>query len=195
MLKLISPPEVEPVTVSEVKSHLRIDGSDEDTLLALYIKAAREHVETITRRALISQQWQLTLDDWWDDDYLEIPLPPLIRIDSLSYRDEAGDVNTVSSSSYVVVDDYDPGRIAWAEGVSAPTSELYPYGGVMITFTAGYGTSGDDVPEGIRQAIRLLAGFYYENREAAVVGSASTMIVQIPFAVDALLAPYRVWSF
>jgi uncharacterized phiE125 gp8 family phage protein len=53
---------------------------------------------------------------------------------------------------------------------------------------AGYGGS-HTVPEPIKQAILLLVGAWFENREAVLTG---TIVATLPFAVDALLAPYRV---
>lgn len=40
-------------------------------------------------------------------------------------------------------------------------------------------------------AVLLWGGHFYQNREAVVTGTISTII---PFAVDALLAPYRRWG-
>lgn len=194
MLKLITPPTVEPISLSELKAHLRIDGTDEDALLNAIIKTAREHVEAITRRALIQQTWQLILDGWWlSGAILELPMPPLIGVDSIVYKDSAGTEYTLESSKYLY-DATDIGRLMLADGESFPTSELYPMGAVKITFKAGYGTSGDSLPEPIRHAIRLLCGHYYENREAVIIERGAN-IMQLPMAVDALLAPYRVWGF
>ncbi|MEM4234908.1 MAG: head-tail connector protein [Candidatus Methanomethylicaceae archaeon] len=192
MLKLLTPPAVEPISLSEIKLHLRIDGTSEDTLLNVLITTARQHVEAITRRALIQQQWQLILDDWWDD-VLELPLPPLISVDSLTYKDASGGINTMPSSDYIY-ETVGIGRLRLAKGKSFPSVELYSIGAIKITFTAGYGSDGVDVPEPIRHAIRLLVGHYYENREAVIVERGAN-IMQLPVAVDALLAPFRVWSF
>ena len=45
---LIHPPQAEPLTLADVKAHLRLDSGDEDTLLAALIRAAREHLERTT---------------------------------------------------------------------------------------------------------------------------------------------------
>lgn len=192
MLKLLTPPAVEPVSLSEIKLHLRIDGTTEDTLLNALITTARQHVEAITRQALIQQQWQLVLDDWWDD-VLELPLPPLVSVDAITYKDAAGTTNTLPSSDYIY-ETVGVGRLRLAEGKAFPTVELHPFGAIKITFTAGYGTDAGSVPAPIRHAIKLLVGHYYENREAVIVERGAN-IMQLPMAVDALLAPYRVWSF
>ena len=57
-------PAAEPVTVAEVKSHLRLQHASEDDLIAGLIRAAREEVERATGMALIDQTWRLVLDRW-----------------------------------------------------------------------------------------------------------------------------------
>ena len=55
---------VEPVTLAEVKAHLRLDHASEDELLGGLIRAAREEVERATGLALIDQDWRLVIDEW-----------------------------------------------------------------------------------------------------------------------------------
>jgi uncharacterized phiE125 gp8 family phage protein len=115
----------------------------------------------------------------------------LISVDQIKYRDENGTELPFTDYRYDAVD---VGRLWLADGASFPPVKLYQYGGVKISFTAGYGSSGVSVPEPIRHAIRLLAGHYYENREAVLVERGAN-IMQLPMAVEALLSPYRVWIF
>ncbi|NDA93971.1 MAG: hypothetical protein EBX90_11955, partial [Betaproteobacteria bacterium] len=56
------PPATEPLSLEEVKEHLRIDSSAEDALLQMYIEAARKVCEHNTARALITQTWETTFD-------------------------------------------------------------------------------------------------------------------------------------
>ncbi|PZN51615.1 MAG: hypothetical protein DIU65_11005, partial [Proteobacteria bacterium] len=51
-------PAAEPVTLAEVKVHLRIDGTTEDELVAGLVRAARQEVERATGMALIEQSWR-----------------------------------------------------------------------------------------------------------------------------------------
>jgi hypothetical protein len=48
------------------------------------------------------------------------------------------------------------------------------------------------MPAAIKQALKLLIGHWYENRETVITGTISTAL---PFAAEALLAPYRVYDF
>jgi len=88
-------PTAEPVSLEEAKWHLRIDTDDNDYIIEGLIKAAREHAEAVLNRALLSQTWCMYLEDWPDDeDYIEIPYPPLQSITSIIYTDYNGALNT-----------------------------------------------------------------------------------------------------
>lgn len=75
-LKLITPPAIEPVSLPDIKQHLRIDSDLEDAVLSGFITAAREYCESYQNRVFITQTWDLFLDDFPDSPF-KIPLPPL----------------------------------------------------------------------------------------------------------------------
>ena len=58
------------ITLSDVKAHLRIDGTDEDTLLTEYIEAAQAMAETIMHRPIYSESEE---DDPVTTDSSKIP--------------------------------------------------------------------------------------------------------------------------
>jgi uncharacterized phiE125 gp8 family phage protein len=189
-LVLVTPPAQEPVSLAEAKAHLRVDTADDDALIQALIVAAREHVEHITRRALITQSWDLILDAFPAGEIV-MPRPPLQSVTSITYRLQDGTAVTLDPANYVVDAKSEPGRVVLVPGKSWPSEELYPASSVVIRYTAGYGDPGA-VPVAIKQAILLLVGHWYENREAAAVGHT---VIQLPMTVDALLWPYRVWWF
>lgn len=57
---VLTPPSVEPVTLSDVKDWLNIDFTSKDALIARLITRARRRAETLTGRAFASQQIQCT---------------------------------------------------------------------------------------------------------------------------------------
>ena len=57
-----------------------------------------------------------------------------------------------------------------------------------IDFIAGYGSAGADVPQPLRQAIRLLVTHWFENRSAVVLGDDANAT---PLGYRELVAPYR----
>jgi uncharacterized phiE125 gp8 family phage protein len=64
---------------------------------------------------------------------------------------------------------------------------------IKCRYICGYGATADDVPASIRTAIKLMAAHFYETRELVNIGAQS--VTPIPFTVDALLMPNRLWNF
>ena len=184
-LTAVTAPAVEPVSLTEAKLHLRVDVTEDDTLIATLIQAAREMVEGISRRALITQVWKLILDEFPAGDTISIPMPPLQAVASITYKDQDGSASTFSSDDYIVNSDCEPGKVALAYGSSWPSTTLYPTGAVTVQFTAGFGDASTDVPEKYRQALLLLCGHFYENREA--IATTGAVPKEVPFGVEALL--------
>lgn len=192
-LKLITAPATEPVTASEAKSHLRVDTTADDTLIGTLITAARQHVENHLRRALITQTWELVMDAFPAGDVIRLPRPPLVSVTSIKYTDEDGNESTFSSAAYVVDTDSTKGRVVLKSGETWPSDTLAAANGVRVRYVAGYGEASA-VPRPIRQAILLLIGTLYENRESVLVAQGVT-VAQLPFGVEALLMPYRIFGW
>lgn len=180
-------PTVEPVTAEELVEYLRTPSGAEDlrTLTRLE-KTAREWVEKVTHRSLLSQQWEMVFDGEPLGIEIELRRAPLISVQSVkSYS--TGDVETVFDSSLYTVDV--PGSRIWLkEGGSWPT-DLRDFRSLVIAYTAGYGAAALNVPEEIRHAIMMLAGFLYENREA-MASTTEGGLGKIPLGVTDLLVPY-----
>ena len=110
---------------------------------------------------------------------------PFIR-----YYDTDDTEATFSSDSYFVDTKSEPGRVVLNYGESWPTTTLRPANGVCVTFVAGYGDDGSDLPQKVRNAMLLIIGHLYENREQVVTG---VVPVYVPLGVDALLWQGRVF--
>lgn len=174
-LTLIAPPAGEPVTVAELKAHLKVDGTAEDALIAGFILAARQAIESRFGVAVLSQGWRLTLDAAPRGDLI-LPLAPVASIDSVGVR-RGATIETLGPSLYEV----ETGAIGRLRLLgAAPQGRL---GGLIVAFTAGWpGVSS--VPGELTYAIRTLAAHYYENRENGPDPRGAA-------AIAALLAPYR----
>jgi uncharacterized phiE125 gp8 family phage protein len=181
-LVIVTPPAAEPVSLAEIKLHLRIepDVSAEDDLLNSLIKAARLHAERVTGRALVTQTQKLTLD-YFPEWGIELPNPPLQSVTSVVYWDLNETQQTLAAANYKVVTATTPGFVEPAYGEVWP-STLEISGAVEITFVAGYGAAAA-VPDDLKAAIKLLVGHWYRNRESV----SATGGIELPQAVDMLL--------
>lgn len=190
-LQLITGPSVEPVTVDELKLHARISGDSEDTLLAIYIKAARGLCEGKLNRALIDQTWRLTLDQFGSVDHrgavlpdIQLQMPTVRSITSVQYIDPNGDVQTLASSAYALDAATTPGWLFPADGTEWPDTDDV-INAVTITFVAGFGADATAVPDAIKAWILLTAATLYGNRESV---DASGRVGEMPCRfVDSLL--------
>lgn len=189
---LVTAPAAEPVTTAEAKTHLRVDTTDDDTYIDTLVKSARMWVERTNGIALVTQTWDGAIDEFpGGDGAIVIPKYPLVSVSSVTYHDDDLSTSTVfSSASYQVDTLKRPPRIVLKDGVIWPADSLRHSSGVVVRFVAGYGAASA-VPEDIKHAIKLLVGQMYSHREPEVTG---TIVTPIQFAVDALLAPYRLWT-
>lgn len=194
--KLLTPPAAEPFTLDEVKRHLRVEIDEDNDLISSYLTSARQTVEETTRRALISQTWEFQFDGWPEgDEIFRIPFPPLGSVTKIEYLDEAGDLQTLAGSAYVV--DVPAGPTADYATIRLASGEEWPVvydepNSVRVTAVVGYGAAGSSVPGPIKTSILLLVGGFYANREEVVTGTIAT---KLPRTIESLLAPYRVFRF
>lgn len=181
MWRVITAPAIEPVTMPEMREHLRVEHTEEDTLIDSLILAARELCELTTRRALITQTIRLSLEQWPACGYITLPCPPLQSVTSIKYTTEDDQQLTMDSAAYVA-DAYHE-RVILRNGMSWPSATLMPGSPIEVDYIAGYGDAPEYVPERYRQAIRLLVAQWFANREVAAEKPQS----ELPYAVRALL--------
>lgn len=185
-MTLVTGPASEPVTLAEAKAHLRVDGTDEETLISSLIVATRQYAERYMRRALINQTWRYDADQF--EDRIQLWPAPVSSITSVTYVDSAGSTVTVSSSDYQADLAAEPAILMPSYAAAVwPLARPSSLGSIRVTFVAGYGSSASSVPTGIKQAILLLIGHWFANREIT-----STKATELPFAVSALLDNYQV---
>ena len=197
-LQLITAPLVYPITLEEAKAHLRVDYSDDDALINALISAATLHVDGKDGwlgRALVEQTWDLHLDAF-PCDAIKIPLPPLISVTGVFYRDDDGIERTMLSEDYEVDNRSEPGWVV--PGDDGWPSVLDTINTVRVRFVAGY-ASGEDspsdatdyIPMPIKQGILMYVATMYAHRENFVIGQSA---VGLPWAAEQLLQPYRIYG-
>ena len=186
---LVSAPAADPVSLTEAKSHLRVDYTDDDTLIGRLVDAATAYVDGwqgVLGQCLITQTWRQDFSDF-PHTVIRLPMTPVQSVSSIKDRSDAGAETTLSSSNYRLATD---ARGAYVELVSG---ETWPVPGdradaVSVEAVYGYGDAATDVPETIRHAMLMMIGHWYENRETV---SAGIGMSGVPMAVDSLLAPHR----
>lgn len=180
---IVTPPADEPISLAEAKQHLRVEHTEDDALIEALIIAAREHAETVTGRAFVTQTAECSLDCF--PCVITLPLPRLQQVESITYLDDAGTTQILAPSVYRVDAKSEPGRIMPDYGQSWPTTRPV-MNAVTVRFVAGYG-GPEAVPEKLRSAMKLIIARWYENRTGAQT--------EIPGGASALLLQEKVWGF
>jgi hypothetical protein len=196
-LELVSGPDIEPVTVAEMKQHLREYASmtEMDATISSLITAAREWAEQFTGRVLIDQTWRLTVErtgslapevvasatvtgQWNMARAGEIPLrrAPVLSIESIVSIDAAGTETAIDSESYSL-------RLAASKypKVVALNGGKWGQEYLQVTFRAGYADRAASpvqdaavVPERYKQAIKLWVQANYNPNVDEVAGLLKT---------------------
>jgi len=182
-----SPPAAEPVTLAEAKAQCRVDISDDDTYINTLITVAREYIEETLDLSMINQTWVAKYDVFplWE---VVLPRPPMAAgAVTVTYRDEAGNDQTLSSGGdeFQVDRNIVPGRIyplyngVWPAVRGDENS-------VSVEWIAGYGASGASCPSILRQACLLLISHWYEMRQPVFAGY--SQVLPVPHTFDTLLS-------
>ena len=199
---------VNPIVLADAKTQLRIvdDLTDPDTealyssddaALSTFIDAAHEYIATETRQQFVNRNYLYTLDrfpgdnfPFWEhcsrvrtDPELKLPLPPLQAVASVQYTDKTGSPQTLDPTTYSVNTTCRPGRIVLKPGFAWPVVD-HSAACVRITFTAGYGADASTVPTILKQAILLLAGAWFEQREDSMTLRTSCIPIGVKAIID-----------
>ena len=186
-LSLVTAPISEPVSLSEQKAHMRIDGDEDDAYIASCITAARTHIEGQTKRSIMDQTWDYGIDYAWPVKYgvqrIDFPLNPIAAQTSpetltITYVDSSGVSQSLASTQFTVANRAHGSYIVPAYGVTLPEIRWMP-DAITVRFVSG---DSSNVPADLHQAVMILASQFYEERETS--GNISK-------AVEALISPHR----
>lgn len=210
--KLVTGPTVWPVSADELGAHLRLNQSGgsypEEAYLLELVKGATEFAETETGLIMLEQTWEYSLDQvplssdglgWWDgvregaitQEYprtIELPKGPLLSITSINSYDDADAATLFSADSYYADTSSRPGRVALRNGAVWPNG-VRAVNGLVIRYKAGFGTVASNVPFQLRQAIKVIAAHWYENREAMTMDLGAA---NVPGSAWDILGKYKV---
>jgi uncharacterized phiE125 gp8 family phage protein len=211
-LSLVTAPENEPLALEDVKAHVQQSQSFDDTYLSTLIEVARQRCEGSTRRALITQTWDLFLDQWplWDGyhggrtfegagsllpagGFVWLPKAPLQSITFIKYTDLTGAVQTWDPVNYLV--DAPSGDRCARGRLSLGWVKIWPIvrptaNSIQIRMVTGYGDNPEDVPALLRQGMLLDIGTLYGTRSSVLSGNRAASI-EIASTTSAIYKQFR----
>ena len=174
-----------PISIQDGKAQCRVDTDEDDLLISDYIGTATSRCELAARRTFITTTYDAYFDRWPPYSF-EFPLPPLQSVTGFYYTDDDGVETEWAATNYIVDTSSTPGRLRFKRTAVMPSVSLQEINGVRIRFVAGYGGDPSDVPNIYKQAIKMLLGHYYENREALLVAQGLSLS-ELPLSVADLL--------
>ena len=178
-----------PVFPSELADWARLDS--DDPMINTALQLASSAVLAFTKQDFTTRTWVLTCADWptlgtkmrysiSPNDYayvkrIELPYANLVSVDSVF-------INGVEETDYRII----KGK-PYSIELDTIGYDQQDTDALVITYKAGYGESTADVPEAIRNAIKMTAAYIIEHNGACDSGDA----VKLSGAKN-LLAPYAV---
>jgi uncharacterized phiE125 gp8 family phage protein len=177
-LTVITPNTTAPLDLDYVRLHVKAVSDVEDELLESWVLAARDYWEEQTGRPIMRAVFEYWLDAFpaalgsWPS-VIEMPMPPLVSVDSVSYVSADGTVlgftDGASPESNLWQASAPAGTYARRGSISPLSGSVWPTprvetGAVRIRFTAGYATTTAQVPAIIKATLLLLVGQFEQFR-------------------------------
>ena len=183
-LVLVNDPSTKVVEVADIKAQLRIDTNDENDLLGYYIDAATDMAENYCNRHFITHQYKLYFNEQVNKASLIFPNCTLEEAGSnkpVNWTDASG---SAQSSDKAYIDAFsNPSLVYLSSDFPGTTLKDNAANTFYFWFNTGYGSASSDVPEAIKQAIKLIVADMYYFREDRKR--------QFPMASQILLQPYK----
>lgn len=186
---LVTAPATALITLDEAKRQVRRDDDDDNAVITSLIAVVMSRLDGpdgILGRALIAQEWSESFDGFPVGSVLPLSLAPVIDITGIEYFDFQNGEQAFAGGNFAAFNRAKQAYVRLNSTAAWPSSYDRD-DAVTVTYRAGYGEAAEDVPAAIKHAGLLLLGHYYENREAALVGTAAT---SIPEGVMTLLRPF-----
>lgn len=171
----------EAVKLDDAKDHLRVLHCDEDMYIKSLIQSARGIAENFIDSAIVTQTYRLTLDCFSGD--IELPVNPVLSVESVKYFDPDAVETTMAASAYFVQKGTYRSVLKPAYGTTWPDTDD-GFDKVTVDFTVGWNT----IPEDIKSAIKLIIHELYWHRANSVEG---VTVASVPLSAESILRPYR----
>jgi uncharacterized phiE125 gp8 family phage protein len=182
------------VTIADAKLNSRIFNNVLDNVFTNAVRAAIEYFDYpngMLNRSILQRTFRMHFKCFPESGRYLLPMPPLVSVTSVAYRNAAGTVLTLDPANYVVKNDgVMPAEIAFVEPDGLPDTKSHPRA-VSIEFAAGYATGA--VPELLKRGVLVLAAHYVENPEATInEQKVVTINRKIDFGLDYIIKALRV---
>ncbi len=191
-LERITNPTALPVDMTAIKNHLRIENDETafDGELTDLILTAAEYVQSECHLQLITTQYKARWNSFPRENYIKVPLFPVVTIDALQYYNNAGTLTAFTDYQTELYQS--PCKVYLGTNAIWPTPQEDKINSVVLTFTAGHGVSSVGQPYQVRHLIKLLVAHWFRNREAVLTGTISK---EIELAFDSIKNQIRVNEF
>tara|TARA_R110000751_G_scaffold119032_2_gene219511 strand:- start:2480 stop:3085 length:606 start_codon:yes stop_codon:yes gene_type:complete len=187
---IATPSGLKAITTLEAKQHLRVAHSDDDTYIDSLVLSAQQTIESYCNILLFRQtviQYADTFMDVGELYFSPVKNSGAVAVTSITYTDPDLATVTWAASNYIADIYASPVRIGMTPDGTLPTI-ANQLNAVKITYSVGV-NSASLIPEALKQAILILVGQWYENRQVAVVGRS---VGTIPMTAQYLMNPYKV---
>ena len=181
---VIEQPSAEPLTLVEVKAHLRLDHPDEDELLNGLIVVARQSLEAETGLCLMRQRLRLYLDRWPRNGMIQLLRGPVQSLDAVTVYDADGTPLSVPVADHLLDGDSRPARL-WLRDAPEPGQAI---NGIEIDLTVGFGEAGADVPGPLIRAMLIHVGHMFAFRGTLAIDQQPA---GVPDGYERLIAGHR----
>ena len=197
------------ITLAELKAQVKVEDSNDDTVLTIIQKASHAWAREYTQRSLTTRTLELFIDSVYPKDkvlkegiYLGVdldltrrgiglPFSPVASVTSVQSFDDSNNATTFVSTKYHLDSASVPSKVVLKNGENFPTATR-AVNGIKVTYVAGYGASSA-VPQDIKSACLIYGAYLYEHRGDRVFSGADH-VQSAPYIATQLLQPYRVYN-
>lgn len=185
-----------PLTIAEVRTALRIEHDSEDSVIERSLRSAMEFFEEETNRPVTPGVYEIALDDWPCGPVC-LERGPVRSVEPIGYLPADGGAEVELDATLDLSTRSDGlGELrvigGWPTGIGLASRT----GNVRIRFAAGYtrrgATDGErrfTLPAKAEQALILLTGHWFENREESSDRDNKAIIL----GAERIMRQMRIW--
>lgn len=180
---LLAAPALEPVSLDEMKSYLKLDQDEQNSLIQALITSARIHLENYLGLQFLTQTWRVNLKAHQSlSGDIRLPVQPVQNISAITVRWPNGELQALPAEHLHICQSQNPAIVRFDQGQGAGLS-----GQLQIELVAGFGSDADQVPAPLSLALKIIVANWFEHRLIAD----PAVWPQIQQKIEPLIAPYK----